>query len=137
MPDNLDALDTLDSSITSMPTEVYFSMDDQGIDPLTGVSHSASANSHGFAGADVLKTVIGSGFPTLYAPAASLGLGISFGMNPDDLDALILRENGDGIFQPSQQPMDWMGGSTDMLLFSVRRGSAVIGMVSRSKKATS
>ncbi|MFT5200132.1 MAG: hypothetical protein ACI87O_002806 [Planctomycetota bacterium] len=127
MPDNLDALDTLDASISSLPGTVYFSMDDQGVDPLTGISHTASANTHGFAGADVLSTVLGSGVPTLYAPAGALGLNIVFGFNPDDLDALILRENGDGVFQPSQQPMDWLSGSTDMLLFSVRRGSAVVG----------
>ncbi|MCP5023527.1 MAG: hypothetical protein GY930_17380 [bacterium] len=128
LPDNLDALDTITMPAgAGMPPVVYFSMDDQGIDPLTGITHSASANTHGFYGADVLSTVIGSGTPTLYAPATSLGLNIAIGLNPDDLDALILRENGDGIFQPSQVPMDWNTGSTDMLLFSVRRGSAVIG----------
>ncbi|MFT4649003.1 MAG: hypothetical protein ACI9X4_002237 [Glaciecola sp.] len=126
--DNLDALDTLDSSIGAMPGVVYFSMDDQGFDPMSGTLHSASANTHGFFGADVLSTMIGSGVPTLYAPAGALGLNIAFGFNPDDLDALILRENGDGVFQPSLTPMDWLTGSTDMLLFSVRRGSAVIGM---------
>ncbi len=129
IPDNLDALDTLDASITAMPTVAYFSMDDQGMDPLTGTFHTASANTHGFAGADVLSTVLGSGVPTLYAPAMALGLNIAPGtIGPDDLDALILRENGDGVFQPSQTPMDWNTGATDMLLFSVRRGSAVIGM---------
>jgi len=42
----------------------------------------------------------------------------------------MLAENGDGVFEPSQIPYDWQGGprgATDMLLFSVRRGSAVIG----------
>ncbi len=127
LQDNLDALDTIDMSAGPMPGTVYFSMDDQGIDPLTGITNSASANTHGFAGADVLKTVIGSGTPTLYAPGSALGLNIAFGFSPDDLDALILRENGDGVFQPSQVPLDWLGGTTDMLLFSVRRGSSVIG----------
>ena len=129
LPDNLDALDTFMVPVGSTaPAVVYFSMDDQGIDPMTGISHSASANTHGFFGADVLSTVIGSGIPTLYAPAGVLGLNLAVTLNPDDLDALILRENGDGIFQPSQVPMDWLTGSTDMLLFSVRRGSSVIGM---------
>ncbi|MCA9001619.1 MAG: hypothetical protein KDB61_06835 [Planctomycetes bacterium] len=128
IPDNLDALDTLDASVSAMPSVAYFSMDDQGVDPLTGTFHTATANTHGFAGADVVKTTLGSGVLALYAPGATLGLNLVAGLNPDDLDALILRENGDGIFQPSLQPFDWLTGSTDMLLFSVRRGSAVIGM---------
>jgi hypothetical protein len=67
----------------------------------------------------------------VYAPAASLGLDL-LGAGRDDLDALILRENGAPGYQPSQHPYDWDppaggGPATDMLLFSVRRGSAVIG----------
>lgn len=41
---------------------------------------------------------------------------------------MILAENGDGVYQPSVNFYDWLGGATDMLLFSVRRGSAIIGL---------
>ena len=123
--DNLDALDTL-PNFPGLPIRAYFSLDSFGIDPLTGVPHNGSAMAHGFTGADVL--VNGGLGPMLYAPGFALGLNITPALIPDDLDAMILWENGDGIYQPSQAPFDWMGGGTDMLLFSVRRGSAVIGM---------
>ncbi|MBN2473053.1 MAG: PEP-CTERM sorting domain-containing protein [Pirellulales bacterium] len=55
--------------------------------------------------------------PQIYAPAAMLGLDRIAGPDSDDLDALALCDNGDGEFQPG----------VDFLLFSVRRGSAIIG----------
>ena len=124
--DDLDALDNL------MPTagvgmDAYFSMDAAFIDPLTGIPNSGSAIANGFMGADVLKTTFG-GTPAVYAPAPLLGLNLVGSAQLDDLDALVLVENGDGVWQPSMQPFDWLTGGTDMLLFSVRRGSAVIGM---------
>ncbi|MCA9002189.1 MAG: hypothetical protein KDB61_09710, partial [Planctomycetes bacterium] len=123
--DNLDALDTILPGLPNMG--VYFSLEGQIVDPLTGVPASGSALAHGFTGADVLFSQPG-GAPVLYAPGVMLGLNLAVGLFPDDLDAMILWENGDGIYQPSQLPMDWMGGATDMLLFSVRRGSPVLGM---------
>ncbi len=48
-------------------------------------------------------------------------------MSKRDLDALALLENGSGVYEPSFHPYDWLTGGTDMLLFSVRRGSALIG----------
>ena len=125
--DNLDALDTL-PFFPGVPPVVFFSLDSGGGDPLTGLPHNGSAPAHGFAGADVLVSATGGFGPMLYAPAPALGLNLIPGFNPDDVDALILWENGDGIFQASQVPFDWFTGATDMLLFSVRRGSAVIGM---------
>ncbi len=127
MGDNLDALDTL-PFLPGVPPFAFFSLDSVGGDPLTGLPHNAAAAAHGFTGADVLVSVAGGLGPMLYAPGPALGLNLVPAMNPDDLDALILWENGDGIFQPSQVPFDWMTGASDMLLFSVRRGSAVIGM---------
>jgi hypothetical protein len=51
----------------------------------------------------------------------------------DDIDALVVVENGMPGFQPSQVPYDWVpGGGTptrDLVLFSVRRGSALIGQL--------
>ncbi|MGK0219471.1 MAG: hypothetical protein ACI9HE_002973, partial [Planctomycetota bacterium] len=63
------------------------------------------------------------------AEAAQLGLGIG-----DDLDALILAENGTAGYQPSSMPYDWtglplQGSPPDMLLFSVRANSPIVGML--------
>jgi len=72
----------------------------------------------------------GPGGPVLlYAAAFQLGLDM-FGPGIDDLDALVLVENGIPGYQPSAMPFppfNWGGGGADMLLYSVRRGSAVIG----------
>ncbi len=124
--DNLDALDTQPPG-PSVPGFQYFSLDSPIVDPLTGIPGVGSANIHGFMGADVLKSGFTLVAPAIYAPAPALGLNAVPGLL-DDLDALILTDNGDGIYQPSMVPYDWMGGATDMLLFSVRRGSGVIGM---------
>jgi hypothetical protein len=123
--DNLDALDRMLPGLPNMG--VYFSLEGVVVDPLTGVPGSGSAAAHGFTGADVLFSPPG-GPPMLYAPGFALGLNLVPVIVPDDLDALMLWDNGDGVYQPSQVPMDWLGGGTDMLLFSVRRGSPVIGM---------
>ena len=45
----------------------------------------------------------------------------------------MIRENGIPGYQPSEQPFDWLpgspGGQRDLVLFSVRRGSAVLGQL--------
>ncbi len=124
--DNLDALE-LGPQILMAGARIYFSLDAGFADPLNGTANSGTAIANGFRGADVVSIRPSTGLPiSLYAPAASLGLDIFGGPGSDDLDALTLRENGDGVFQPSQTPYDWVGGARDMLLFSVRRGSAVI-----------
>jgi hypothetical protein len=75
----------------------------------------------------VLKTAVPGGPPFLWAPAALLGLD-QFGPDTDDLDALVIHQNFAAPYNPSVVPNDWNGGATDMLLFSVRRGSAIIGL---------
>ncbi len=121
--DNVDAFEfTENVTAASVP---FFSLDSPFVDPWFGFPNTGSAAAHGFVGGDVL-TLIG-GVPAVYAPAAALGLDF-FGPDSDDLDALALRENGVPGFQPSFQPNTWWSGATDMLLFSVRRGSAVVGM---------
>ena len=131
MGDNLDAvdLDELAGPFVGPRYPVYFSLDSGFMDPLEGPPvNTASALAHGFVGGDVVTTQSPGMLPMMYAPAPMLGLDLVAGPDTDDLDALILWENGDMIYQPSQQPFDWVqGGGTDMLLFSVRRGSAVIG----------
>ncbi len=120
--DYLDAFDALRDG-TSPGPDAYFSLD-SGIGPWT----TGSAVVNGFVGGDVLKSSVGGSGPVLYAPAGLLGLDAA-GVDTDDLDALILWDNGDGAFTPSAIPFDWLGGSNDMLIFSVRRGSAVIGLL--------
>ncbi len=130
--DNLDALD-IDTRVPAPPFPVYFSLDSAFADPLELLTpaNSGSALAHGVAGGDVLVSLPG-GPPVVFAAAGALGLDIAGGPGSDDLDALALFENGSGVFEPSTAPFppfDWGPGSpADMLLFSVRRGSAVIGL---------
>ncbi|MCB9916299.1 MAG: hypothetical protein H6828_14320 [Planctomycetes bacterium] len=123
MGDNLDAL-----NLQSGPALGNFFSLDAGptfFDGCHGITGTGSAMAHGFVGGDVLvTTAAGVG---LYAPAPALGLDLIGGPDSDDLDALILAENGFPGYQVSSAPYDWVGGGTDMLMFSVRRGSAVIG----------
>ena len=140
LPDNGDNLDAWDGD-SPIGLSVYYSLDAAFLDPLepnplpapnTG---SAIAQASGpFVGGDVLVTTAVGGPPLLYAASTQLGLdgGVyAPGTVPnevDDLDALVLWENGDGVYQPTTGPYSWLGGTTDMLLYSVRRGSAVIGL---------
>jgi len=121
--DNLDAVD-LDTALNSVKGPVFFSMDSDFVDPLEGFpANSGTALGNGFVGGDVVVTpAVGSGVLGVYAPAAVLGLD-KFGFDTDDLDALILRDDGavNAVGMPFFDP------ASDFLLFSVRRGSAVIG----------
>jgi len=72
----------------------------------------------------VVTTPIG---PVVYAPAAALGLDM-FGFDTDDLDALALLD--DGKLSPAGVP--FFSPGTDRLLYSVRRGSAIIGVADPS-----
>ncbi|MCG8457715.1 MAG: hypothetical protein MI919_15680, partial [Holophagales bacterium] len=120
-PDPGDTIDAADFR-APMP-RIYFSLDASYVDPLEGFPvNSATAAANGVLPGDVLISGGGGAF-AVWAPAPLLGLGPA-----DDLDALILWENGDGVFVPSVVPFDWQfGGGTDMLLFSVRRASPLIG----------
>lgn len=113
--DNVDAID-LDTPLGIFP--VYFSLDAAFFDPLRGVPNLGSAAANGFPPAAVLMTP-GPGIPPMvYAPPPPLGLDL-FGPGTDDLDALVLIENG--------IPMLQLGPGGDVLYYSVRRGSAIIG----------
>jgi hypothetical protein len=128
LPDLGDDVDALDiATVLGFPPGGYFvSLDSAFFDPLEGVPNTGTAALQGVSGADVLLVASPGAAPSVFASAAALGLDF-FGVDSDDLDALVLSENGDGVFQPSATPYDWTSGGTDMLLFSVRRGSAVIG----------
>ncbi|MCP3914689.1 MAG: hypothetical protein GY711_03915 [bacterium] len=123
--DNVDAVN-VEGGPLSYP--LYFSLDADWTDPVLGTDLLGSAAGFGAQPGDVLVLLTPGGPPEAvpYATAAQLGLDNS-GAGTDDLDALALWENGVPDFQPSEEAYDWIGGTTDMLIFSVRRGSAVIG----------
>ena len=123
---NIDALD-MGKVPNLLEDPIYFSLDGDFFDPNEAVFHSGSAIVEGFQCGDVLVST-GSNL-SLYAAAGQLGLDRNGEDGSDDLDALILAENGVPGYQPSKTPYDWSSSAadTDMLLFSVRRGSAVIG----------
>ncbi len=124
--DNVDAYDEVVPGTTAA-FPVYYSLDPPWPDPINGFPHWGTGPALGFSSADVLVTPAPYAGPFPFAPAFLLGLDF-FGFSSDDLDALALFENGTGVYEPSLVPYDWVGGATDMLLFSVRRGSAVIGL---------
>jgi hypothetical protein len=126
--DNLDALD-MDTPVFPGDTPpVFFSLDATTFDPLEGMPNTGSAVANGpYVGGDVLVTLPGAP-PMVYAPAPLLGLDLAAGPDSDDLDALVVWDDGDLMFTPSPEPYGWTFGLGDMLLFSVRRGSAVIGL---------
>ncbi len=120
LPDMGDTIDAADFRGTQ--SRLYFSVDASFPDPLEGFpSNAATSIANGVLPGDVLVSN-GGGFFVVWAAANQLGLGPE-----DDLDALILWENGNGVFDPSSFPFDWTFGTRDMLLFSVRRGSPLIG----------
>jgi hypothetical protein len=133
--DNLDAWDIDEPAFaptfgTAFVQQIYFSLDSAFTDPLEAplAINTGSAVVHGFVGGDVLVSGPFPGSPpALYAPATQLGLD-KLGPDHDDLDALVLWENGAGGYQPTSGPYSWLNG-TDMLLFSVRRGSSIIGQL--------
>ena len=126
--DNLDALD-INTSKENVFKPIFFSMDSRFRDPLeaapgTVVPNTGTAAGNGFSGGDVVVTLAGA-LPVLYAPAAALGLDIE-GIDTDDLDALALWD--DGVVSPATG-MPIFSPDRDKILFSVRRGSEVVGML--------
>jgi hypothetical protein len=123
---NLDALD-VDAPPGTFP--VYFSLDAMFVDPLElPPANSGSAAVHGVFPADIVFSPAPGVFGGVYAPAALLGLDLIGGPGSDDVDALVLWENGIPGFVPAPAPYAWLvPGGPDQLLFSLRRGSATIG----------
>lgn len=120
VPDRGDTLDAVDWLAVGFP--LFFSLDAAYPDPFEApFANSGTAPANGFSGADILLSF--GGFPFIYAPFPALGL-----LPDDDVDALILWDNGDFLFQAPMMPFDWQFAGTDMLLFSLRRASPTIGM---------
>jgi hypothetical protein len=109
-----------------IPFGVFFSLDDMPPTPCPNFVLSGSAAANGFLPGAILNSV-GVGLPVVYAPPLALGLDL-FGPGTDDLDALALWENGVPGFTAGG-PYSWVpAAGTDMCLFSVRLGSAIIGI---------
>jgi hypothetical protein len=117
--DNLDAVD-VDTTPADVNGPIYFSLDSSFADPFEGgppvMPNTGTALANQFVGGDVLVCPAPGAPPVLYAAAVVLGLDATR-PDSDDLDALALMDNGDMRFTPGQ----------DILLFSVRRGSSIIG----------
>ncbi len=113
---NLDALTVDYGAPSKFPA--FFSMDSAFPDPLeVAPANSGTAMANGFVGGDVVVTPAAGAGPMMYAPAVVLGLDLVVGRDSDDLDALMLWDDGNLMFNPG----------LDILVFSVRRGSAVVG----------
>ena len=104
-------------------------MDSEWPDPIEsvglGIPNTGTAPGNGFSGGDVVVTTIGPAPLFPYAPAGALGLDLVAGPDSDDLDALALWD--DGTISPDTN-MPFFDPAADIILFSVRRGSSVIGM---------
>ncbi len=126
---NLDALDVDTPNLGPPAFPVYFSLDSTVPDALEGFFNVGSALANGLGvGGDVFVTPAPFVVPFVFAPAGALGLDL-FGPDSDDIDALVLWDNGNGIYDPPTGPYSWLGATpTDMLFFSVRRGSALVGV---------
>ncbi len=124
--DNLDALDT---NIGPAPVVggPFFSLDGLLFNVCNGAPGLGTAQANGFLPGMVLQGT-GGGAPIVYAVPPMLGLDL-VGPGTDDLDALAIFENGVPGYQPSPAAYVWGPGAPDMLLFSVRRGSAVVGAI--------
>ena len=126
--DTGDDLDALNLTPLDPSGKLFFSVDGAIVDPYTGMGGSNTAQTLGVSPAAVLQRHGSS--VSVYATPAQLGLDRA-GFATDDLDALMMWDNGDGIYTPSQSPNDWIDANGqivgDMLLFSVRRGSSVVG----------
>ncbi len=114
--DDLDALDVIFGAhpkAQDLSGLKYFSLD------------AASAVGLGVSGSDILQSPLAPG-PTfgIFALGTDLGLNIN-----DDIDALILAENGSTFYEPAATLFDWTDAAEDMMLFSLAPGSPTIGSI--------
>ncbi|MFT5197620.1 MAG: hypothetical protein ACI87O_000261 [Planctomycetota bacterium] len=124
---NLDALQL--GTPLNLPTDkIFFSLEGGFSDPLEGtVTHSNSAALQGNSPGDILVFNPITNQVSVYASADNLGLDHA-GIGTDDVDAIAVVEvNGMPGFQRPNGLYDWTLGQGDLVLFSVRRGSAIIG----------
>ncbi len=124
---NLDAL-SLGTPFDSAADKIFFSMQGGRPDPLEPTSPlTDSAAMQGFQAADIIVFNPATGNMGVYASADDLGLDL-FGPGTDDIDAIaVVEANNMPGFQRPNALYDWLPGGGDLVLFSVRRGSAVVG----------
>ncbi|MCA9000303.1 MAG: hypothetical protein KDB61_00170 [Planctomycetes bacterium] len=126
---NLDAL-SMGAPFSPLTDKVYFSLEGGIADPLESAPVQVnSAQIQGFQSGDILVYDPGTGQVSQYASADDLGLD-NLGIGTDDVDAIaVVEANGIPGFQRPNALYDWQPGpgGGDLVLFSVRRGSAVIG----------
>ena len=125
--DRGDELDALDLGTPGKYTQgrFYFSVQGGGIDVLDPVGTPPvpdTARLERVSPSDVLMGRPG-------APHRVYARGRALGLDPrrDDIDALIIGENGQPGYQMPPGPFQWAGQAYDMVIFSVRRGSSIIG----------
>lgn len=138
--DNLDAWD-LDTPVftNEFPQSVYFSLDSHFPEPFepNPTVNTGTAVANGFVGGDVLISDLSGAAPGLFADSRFLGLNGGTpderpnDLDVDDLDALVLWNNDNPEYDPVTGPYSWLEGQnegdpTDMLLFSLRRSSALL-----------
>jgi len=107
---------------------IYFSLDGGLLDPLEGFPVNSGTAAANFFFPGNIPVYVPNATPStvVFAPYWALGLGPE-----DDVDALVVHESGNGVYNPSSSPYDWENGQLDMVLFSVRRGSPIIGTSTR------
>ena len=127
---DLSPIDSNAEGSISSSNPAFFSLDGDIFDPFEQMPNSGSAGANNQFPGDIL---IADGTQTLvYATASQLGIESDGVYN--DIDALVLWDNGDNVYQPASHPYQWTEDfdgdgimDADMLLFSVRRGSPIIG----------
>ena len=117
--DNIDALDVGPGPGGGIGG-VYFSLDAGFFDVQRGVPNTGSAMANGFLPGMVLNVPVPGAAIVVWSMPVALGLDLG-GAGTDDLDALAILENGVVGYQP--------GAAGDIVRFSVRRGSLVVGML--------
>lgn len=125
--DGLDALD-LGSGVLGSGTRAFFSLAgglNDPLDPVGSPQAPDSAAALGGVGGDIFAVSPG-GAPFLYAASTTLGLDRGT-RGVDDVDALFLVENGVQGYQRPQFDFEWEQNNVDFLVFSVRRGSRIVG----------
>lgn len=129
--DNLDALDIGEGFVPGSDT-LYFSL--QGAFPFCNEPQAPNFNAAAFqplptgfpaSSAEVLQFRPGAGLSS-YASPDQLGLD-TFGFGTDDIDAVIVVENGVPGYQRPVAMYDWVGTNpSDLVLFSLRCGSQTL-----------
>ena len=134
--DNVDAIN-YGAAFDPADGRLFFSLegDADRCNNETGASFNAAGNQQLInspvpaSSGDVLFWTPGAPGVALYASALQLGLD-QLGASSDDIDALMVVENGDMFYTPPVNLYDWNSTTgTDLILFSVRCNSNIVGRI--------